>query len=205
MEKYRGLLDWRNDNRLGYDGRWIKKTKTIRVLLKRDFVMLSIALLKDHPEHLQRLSEIWNELIGEIWTPGTSMEAIQQRFAGHMNEESLPLTLVALHHGNPIGMCSLREHDGFRPDCVYNNISEEALSKIACLGSLVVDPAYQKQGVGRMLINATQKKARDLGFQKLYLIAFEPSLYHYYARLGWHKVGTDTFQNHSVIVMDITV
>jgi GNAT superfamily N-acetyltransferase len=32
----------------------------------------------------------------------------------------------------------------------------------------VVDPKHQKQGIGRMLIDVTVLKAKELGFKKLY-------------------------------------
>jgi len=46
-------------------------------------------------------------------------------------------------------MCSLRENDGIRPDIT------------PWLGSLVVDPKYQRQGIGNMLIDTTLLKARS--------------------------------------------
>lgn len=49
-------------------------------------------------------------------------------------------------------MCSLRVNDGIRPDLT------------PWLGSLVVDPKYQKQGIGKMLVDEMKEKAKKLGF-----------------------------------------
>jgi N-acetylglutamate synthase-like GNAT family acetyltransferase len=60
----------------------------------------------------------------------------------------------------------------------------------------VVEPAYQKQGIGNFLIDAIKSKARDLGFSKLYLFAFDSTIPDYYTRLGWIVIGMDEFKGH---------
>lgn len=105
----------------------------------------------------------------------------------------MPITFIALDGDLPVGMCSLRENDGIRPGTT------------PWLGSLVVDPKYQKQGIGRMLIDATVLKAKELGFEKLYLFAFDPTIPRYYERLGWNKVGMDEFQFHPLTVMEVVL
>jgi N-acetylglutamate synthase-like GNAT family acetyltransferase len=39
------------------------------------------------------------------------------------------------------------------------------------LGSLIVDKGNQGRGIGALLIDATKNKAKDMGFDKLYLVA----------------------------------
>ena len=73
------------------------------------------------------------------------------------------------------------------------------------LASLVVDPKYQKQGIAKMLIDTTLQKTKNLGFQKLYLFAFDPTIPNYYSRLGWGKIGVDEFNSHPVTVMEINL
>jgi N-acetylglutamate synthase-like GNAT family acetyltransferase len=90
-----------------------------------------------------------------------------------------------------LACASLRENDGIRPDLT------------PWLGSLVVDPKYQKQGIGKMLIDVTVRQAKELGFEKLYLFAFDPTIPEYYERLGWRKIGMDEFKSHPVTVMEV--
>ena len=66
-----------------------------------------------------------------------------------------------------------------------------------------MDPRYQKQGIGKMLADTTVKKAKELGFEKLYLFAFDSTIPEYYERLGWKKIGMDEFKFHPVTVMEI--
>ena len=153
--------------------------------------MIKIELLKNHPEAIESLARIWHQVLGRIWVPDVPIERVKQRFVEHLNDDSIPLTFVALFNDKPIGMCSLRENDGIRPDLM------------PWLGSLVVDPDYQKQGIGEKLINATKEKAKQLGFEQLFLFAFDPTIPEYYQKLGWQKIGLDKFKEHPVTVMEI--
>lgn len=153
--------------------------------------MIKIDFLKNNPDAIPRLAKIWQDVLGRIWVPDVPIERVKQNFLNHLNDEAMPLTLVAFDDDNPIGMCSLRKNDGISPDLT------------PWLGSLVVDPGYQKQGIGKMLIVATKQKAISLGFETLYLFAFDPTIPQYYARLGWRKIGMDEFKGYLVTVMEI--
>jgi N-acetylglutamate synthase-like GNAT family acetyltransferase len=153
--------------------------------------MITIDLLKNHPDAINSLAQIWHQVLGRIWVPDIPIDRVKQRFVEHLNEDLIPLTFVALFNDKPVGMCSLRENDGIRPDLM------------PWLGSLVVDPDYQKQGIGEKLINATKEKAQQLGFEQLFLFAFDPSIAEYYQKLGWQKIGLDEFKEHPVTVMEI--
>lgn len=153
--------------------------------------MIKIGFLKNHPHTIPALANIWHEVLGKIWIPDVPVERVIARFSDHLNDQDLPITFVALDSDVPVGMCSLRENDGIRPDLT------------PWLGSLVVDPRYQKQGIGKMLADATVKKAKELGFEKLYLFAFDPTIPEYYEGLGWKKIGMDKFKSHPVTVMEI--
>ena len=124
--------------------------------------MIKIDLLKNHPEAISPLAQIWYQVLGRIWVPDVSIELVKQRFIEHLHDDSIPLTFIALFNDTPVAMCSLRENDGIRPDL------------IPWLGSLVVDPNYQKLGIGEKLINATKEKATQLGYEQLFLFAFDP-------------------------------
>ena len=154
---------------------------------------IKIAYLKEHPDAIPALAQIWHEVLGSIWVPDISVERVEQRFHEHLNDEVLPITFVAFDGNKLVGGVSLRENDGIRPDLV------------PWLGSLVVEAAYQKKGIGGMLINAIRKKAIEKHFEKLYLFAFDPTLPDYYARFGFNKIGMDEFKGHPVTVMETTL
>lgn len=105
----------------------------------------------------------------------------------------MPITFVAFDSDKLVGGVSLRENDGIQPDLM------------PWLGSLVVDAAYQKRGIGGLLIDATKQKAIDMQFEKLYLFAFDPTHPDYYERHGFNIIGMDSFKGHAVTVMEATL
>jgi N-acetylglutamate synthase-like GNAT family acetyltransferase len=151
---------------------------------------VTIDLLKNHSHVILELATIWHQVLGRIWVPDISIERVHARFQEHLNDNQLPLTFVAFCNDKPIGMCSLRGNDGIRPDLT------------PWLGSLVVHPDYQRTGVAPKLMHAVKLKARQLGFNQLYLFTFDPTLPTYYAKLGWGHVGVDKFKEHAVTVMN---
>ena len=134
---------------------------------------IKIAYLKEHPEAIPKLAKIWHEVLGSIWISDVSIEQVEQGFYDELNDSSLPLTLVALKGDQVIGAVSLHENDEIKPDLT------------PWLESLVVEKAYQNQGVGKLLVEKVKQKASDLHFKKLYLFAFEPNLVTYYEKLGF--------------------
>ncbi|KTC85070.1 GNAT family N-acetyltransferase [Legionella brunensis] len=152
--------------------------------------MVTIDLLKYHQDCIPSLANIWHEVLGRIWVPDVPIERVKQNFLNHLNSDKLPLTFVAFYNSEPVAMCSLRENDGIRPDLM------------PWLGSLVVSPSYQKQGIAQILINRTKHKAVELGFKTIYLLAFDPTIPDYYKRLGWATIGMDELKGHPVTVME---
>lgn len=156
--------------------------------------MIRIELLKNHASAIPALAQIWYEVLGKIWVPDVTVERVITKLEESVNNnQDLPITFVALDGDLPVGMCSLRENDGIRPDLT------------PWIGSLVVDQKYQKQGIGIMLIDMALLKAKELGFEKLYLFAFDPTIPEYYQRLGWKKIGMDEFKSHVVTVMGVSL
>ncbi|HAT4486922.1 TPA: GNAT family N-acetyltransferase [Legionella pneumophila] len=153
--------------------------------------MITIDYLKHHSHSIPELAKIWHEVLGKIWVPDVPISRVEENLSNHLNTEQLPLTFVAFHYGKPVGMCSLRANDGIRPELT------------PWLGSLVVSPIHQKQGIAKQLINRTKEEAQRLGFINLYLFAFDPSIPEYYSCLGWCTIGMDEFKGHPVTVMEI--
>ena len=165
--------------------------QTLNILKLLRISMITIELLEQHQTDIPILAKLWHELLGKIWVPDVSIERVEQKFYEHCNEDKLPLAFVARENGQPIGMCALRENDGIRPDLT------------PWLGSLMVDKRSQHHGVGQLLVDAVKVKAKTMGFETLYLFAFDPTIPAYYERLGWKTMGMDEFKGHRVTVMMI--
>lgn len=153
--------------------------------------MPNIKLLTECSQHIPQLAKLHYEEIGRHWVPDANAERAEQRLMAHMNRDKMPLTLVALQDKQPIGMVSLRENDGIRSDLV------------PWLGGLVVDPSFRGNQIGKILVDAVKKQAKLFNYQELYLFAFDQTIPHWYARLGWKTIGMEHYLNHPVTVMEI--
>lgn len=153
--------------------------------------VIKIKLLADCLQHVPVLAELWYEHISRHWVPNASVEKAKQNLIRHANYQQLPMTFVALEDIQPLGMASLRENDGIQPE------------RAPWLGSLVVNPVSRNQKIGEQLIEVVKQRTCLLGYQKLYLLAFDQTIPTWYARLGWKSIGTDDLFGHPVVVMDI--
>ncbi len=152
---------------------------------------LKINFLADCQQHIPYLAELLYEQIGKHWAPNASIARAKENLIKHANYNQLPLTLVAFINDKPVGMASLRVNDGIQPD------------RAPWLGSLVVDPAFQNQGIGRTMCDAIKQQASMLGYNTLYLLAFDQTIPNWYEKLGWESIGLDKLFNHPVTVMSI--
>ncbi len=149
--------------------------------------------LAECQEYILVLSKLWYEELSRHWNPNATVESAQENLLKHLNQNQMPMTFVALYEEKPIGMASLRENDGLQ-----SNLTP-------WLGSLVVSPAYRNCKIGEALINIIKQQAKNLGYDKLYLLAFDAELTHWYKRLGWETIGMDNYLNHPVTIMSISI
>lgn len=116
----------------------------------KNYPNIKIDLLKNHPSSIPALAKIWHEVLGAIWVPDIPIKQVEDNFNRHLNDQELPLTFAAFAGSIPVGMCSLRVNDGIRPDLT------------PWLGSLVVSPNYQKQGIAKRLNEQHQHHVKIL-------------------------------------------
>lgn len=154
--------------------------------------MIKIDLLKNHPNAIPALSRIWYETIGKIWLPEIGIEEIEALSYEELKSD-MPITYIALYDKMPVGFCTLQLNEDFRPDLG------------PWISDLVVDPKYQKQGIGKTLLKAMLKEAKELSFNRIYLFTFNPTVPKYYERLGWKIMETDEFKGRSVTIMEISL
>jgi predicted N-acetyltransferase YhbS len=149
--------------------------------------------LAECKEHIPALAKLWYEEISLHWAPNPSVEKAHKKLIEHLNFNKMPMAFVALYDGQAVGMACLRENDGIRPGVT------------PWLGSLVINPTYRGQKIGEMLINTVKEKAIELGHTILYLLAFDPTIPNWYARLGWQAMGDDKLFGYRVNVMSISL
>lgn len=152
--------------------------------------MITIDLLKNNPHTIPEIANIWQNGLGKVWMPEIGIEEIKFLYHEELKGD-LPCTYIALSGEIPIASCTLQLKEGNWPDLG------------PWISDLVVDPRYQKQGIGRMLIDAVILKAKSLGFKVIYLFVFNDTMLGYYKKIGWKKIGDGDFESHQVTLMNI--
>jgi predicted N-acetyltransferase YhbS len=132
-------------------------------------LQFDIAHLCEVPEHRPQVAELIHE---EFWVTvqGASAEGMARRLGEAGDISRLPLCLVALHQGRPIGTVNLVDND-----------DDSHRDWHPWLAGMVVDRAWRGQGVGSALVQALLAHARRLGFARVYFGTDGPG---FYARLG---------------------
>ena len=155
--------------------------------------MIKNDLLKNHPDAIPALAHIWHDVLGRIWFPELTIQEINTLTYDELNNPDETTSFVALFDEIPVGFCTFKLKEEFHSDLG------------PWLADVVVDPKYQKQGIGKMMVDVAVRQAKDRGFKKLYLFAFDPNIPEYYEHLGWKKIGIDEFQAHPVTVMEMNL
>ena len=153
--------------------------------------MIKIDLLKNHPDAIPALAHIWHDVLGRIWFPELTIQEIESLTYDELESPDEITSFVALCDEIPVGFCTFKLKEEFRPDLG------------PWLADVVVNPKYQKQGIGQMLVDVVVRQAKKSDFKKLYLFAFDPSVPEYYKRLGWSQICMDEFKSHPVPVMEV--
>ena len=132
---------------------------------------MRIIELADHPGFIETIVD-WN--LKQWPKPERSREDVKARVFGKGIDDKLPRTLV-LEEGNlPIGYSTMVLYEKGR-----------AAARLPWIDAVYVTPESRKNGLGSMLIRATEKTASRLGISELFALTDIPELY---LKLGWTVV-----------------
>ncbi len=152
---------------------------------------MDIQYLGDHQEVIPVLAAwIYNE-----WSylyPGATLLDFEGFLRERINKKSLPLTLVAIEAGEPIGTASLKAFD-----------METRSDLTPWLTSLHVAKPWRRRGIGSSLVKAIEQKAVELEIRKLFLFTTDAALDAlFYSRLGWIEKEKIIYHSYPVIIME---
>lgn len=141
----------------------------------------------DHPELVDLLATWFHREWGRR-NPLLTVDSITRNLEEHLNRDSLPLTLVAFHHQEPVGSASLK----IREMEIYPQYTH-------WLGSVYVPPLFRNQGVGTQIVRRTISEADHLGVTELYLYTNGSETF--YSKFGWQSVDRPFYHGREVTVM----
>lgn len=163
----------------------------IRVLASETKTIM-VDYLKNHPEYITTCAE-WSYAGWGKYTPQKTLKDYVTSREKYLNDNSLPLTLLAFDGAKPIGMCSLVKNRGI------------LLTLSPWLAGLYVLPEYRNQGIDEALERATCQKAKGMGYSKIYCFTSDIDLVPWYVKHGWKIHGTDRLHNQDVTILEKSI
>jgi GNAT superfamily N-acetyltransferase len=141
--------------------------------------MIEIEYLADVPYYLPTVvSWIFREWCRE----DGDLEQVVLRYRQRLSRGRIPLTLVAIHEGAPVGVISLKLDDlPARPDL------------FPWIGSLYVVPDYRGKGIGKLLVKRAEFIAQELGAGMIFV--FTDALGDLCEKEGWVYVGDAPYKD----------
>jgi putative acetyltransferase len=150
-------------------------------------VSLAISCLADRPELARQLIpgllEYWRFI-----APEATWESRVERFRALENRDALPIGWIAHEGERAVGTAALRATD-----------LEGREDLTPWLGGVYVEPSHRGRGIASLLCGVDERKARELGFRRLYLFTLDrQSLY---ARIGWRALEPAVWRGHAASIM----
>ena len=130
--------------------------------------------------------------IAEAWRhvspPELTLERRAEKLRRHTNRDELPIAWIAHEDGIALGTAALRATD------------LEGRDDLApWLAGVFVRAEFRRRGIASALCETVQRKARELGFYRLYL--FTTDQQSLYARLGWVTIEHATWRQRPIEIM----
>lgn len=148
---------------------------------------MQLISLVDCPEHFPLVAQWnwdeWSHLLNQ-----RSAAEFEQWLRENLQPNRVPMTLLAIEEGRPVGTVSLIDHD-----------LEPRPELSPWLASLYVIPSERGRGLGKWLVGQAEDKARELGLKQLHL--YTPGQEPFYAALGWERVELYPYRGEMVAIM----
>lgn len=149
---------------------------------------ISVDFLKNHPHFVPVIGRWIFDMWGYMMDPTDTVETVSSRVGQRLNDKTLPISMIALDDGEPVGTASLVLHD-----------MKTRLDLTPWLAGVYVDEKSRENGVGSMLVQRIEELAGELGIDKLYL--FTPDKCSFYGRMGWSFFEETEYRGENKTIM----
>jgi GNAT superfamily N-acetyltransferase len=153
--------------------------------------MITVIFLKEKPDFVPVVSEwVYNEWYDK---KKTTLNKVIDYYNSFLNDDKIPMSLVAIQEGKPVGTV-----------CLWENDLRSRKDMEPWLAALYVPKVYRNRGIARLLINKLTSVCKELGFNKLYLRT--ETGYDYYKKLGWNFLEQTINENgEKTFVFEYTI
>lgn len=152
---------------------------------------MNVVRMEEHPEHIKTAAGwIYNQWGSNL--PNGSVKRAEKALGITPGAAGLPISLIALRQGSPVGVARLVKHD---------MDTRKGLSP--WLASVFVPVDYRGRGIGTELCTKGVAEAQKLGFTKLFL--FTPDRESFYTRQGWNTIERAIHKDKQVVVMQLEI
>jgi GNAT superfamily N-acetyltransferase len=121
-----------------------------------------------------------------------SVKTLSDLLRAHLTPDRIPMTLVALLSGRPVGTATLLAHD----------VGTDQWPQLSpWMAAVYVVPAHRRLGIGACLVNEIAARAKMIGNEVLYLLTTERE--EFYAQLGWRVFDREedsVVMSHGLVV-----
>jgi GNAT superfamily N-acetyltransferase len=149
------------------------KEKIFPKILEYQKSVLTIDYLCNHVCFLPELAD-WYFSEWSIFNDELTKEGALSVLMERMNRNILGICLVAIKQGNPVGMISICDANiPLHSECY------------PCISHLCIKPEERSNGFGRILLEAAITKAKELGYETMYLYTNNPTMHIWYEKFGW--------------------
>lgn len=149
---------------------------------------MQIDLLKYHPQHAMTLATWFKAESPGYFRDQTIAQIAEQQFIARMNDDTLPISFVALDGDLIAGTVAL----------VQESISTHTHLR-PWVGGLYVDQAYRHRGIAMQLVQTALDKAEALGFERVY-IGISAAEQQYLDR-GWQIEERVIYHDHPLSIL----
>ena len=148
---------------------------------------LKIEPLADHKDLIQTVAQWYLLAFG---AQRSSLEKCENKLRTRLNTDRLDCCFLAFLDDKPIGTVTLAAND--IPKCPQLT---------PCISHLFVLENYRHQALGRRLLEYAQQTLKFMHFNEAYLFTTDPTIHHWYKKLGWQVIGEDVFNDMPIKIM----
>lgn len=149
---------------------------------------MEIHYLADHREAIPTIAR-WFYQEWPYLYPDRTLSDIEQFIGGGIRKNKMLVALVAFEGEELLGTVSIKIHDmGTR------------LNLTPWLAGLYVVESQRRQGIGTKLVNAIERKAKEISVRKLYLYTMKSE--GFYTKAGWFVKERTEYHGYPVTIME---